>query len=189
MFTQTHRLIGETLGTVIRSKHPDILDEKVFQYGCVIPDYHYKLATIPHYKSKSFEFVVNLINKNRCLPQTTKEKQKFSADLGIVTHYICDYFCQAHNFKEYENWMDHLIYERKLSAEFHNYNLKKYCINSCLKVKAPADLPAFINDLCCQYNNEKRLMITDISYCLNAATTIALTVVGQVQCKVPYLAA
>jgi hypothetical protein len=39
MFTQTHRLIGGTIGTIVQQEFPDRLEEKAFQFGCMIPDY------------------------------------------------------------------------------------------------------------------------------------------------------
>ena len=194
MFTQTHRLIGETIGMAIRNQYPDILDEKAFQYGCMIPDYNLRLAAIPHYKNKSFEFITGMIQKARSMPQTIKEKQRYSADLGIITHYISDYFCQAHNYTEYDNCMNHLIYEGKLSKEFKRFNLQKLChnnltVNNRLGLGSLANLPAFINNRSLEYTNEKRLMITDISYCLDVATTVALTIVNHSQTKILHLAA
>ncbi len=190
MYTLTHRLIGETIGLVIRSQYPDRLNEKSFQYGCMIPDYHYKLAVIPHYKDKSFEFIMGMIQKARKLPQTMKEKQRFATELGIITHYICDYFCQAHNYPEYGNCMHHLVYEGKLSQEFKNYDLKKFCVNRPnYRWYSLANLPAFINNRYLEYRNEKRLMKTDISFCLNVAATVALTMVANSDAKWLQLAA
>ena len=194
MFTQTHRLIGETIGMAVRNQYPDILDEKAFQYGSMIPDYNLRLAAIPHYKNKSFEFITGMIQKARSMPQTIKEKQRYSADLGIITHYISDYFCQAHNYTEYDNCMNHLIYEGKLSKEFKRFNLQKFCHNNLsannrLGLVSLANLPAFINNRSLEYTNEKRQMRTDISFCLDVATTVALTIVNHSQTKILHLAA
>jgi len=194
VFTQTHRLIGETIGMAIRSQYPDILDEKAFQYGCMIPDYYFRYVIIPHYKNKSFEFITEMMQKARSLPQTIIEKQRFSTELGVITHYISDYFCQAHNYTEYDNCMNHLIYEGKLSKEFKRLNLQKFCHNNLtannrIELGSLANLPAFINDRSLEYTNEKRQMRTDISYCLDVATTVALTIVNHSQTKIMYLAA
>ncbi len=194
MFTQTHRLIGETIGTIIRREYPDILDEKAFQYGCMIPDYYLRFVSIPHYKNKSFQFVTGMIQKARCLPQTIKEKQCFSTELGIITHYISDYFCQAHNYSKYDNCMNHLIYEGKLAAEFKRVNLQKFCFSNLSgysnhKLGSLVHLPAFINNRHLEYRNEKRQMRTDIAFCLDVATTVALTIVKHSQFEILHQAA
>jgi hypothetical protein len=183
MFTQTHRLIGETIGTIIRKEYPAILDENAFQYGCMIPDYYLRFLSIPHYKNKSFEYITGMIQKKRCLPQNIKEKQCFSTDLGIIAHYLSDYFCQAHNYSKYDNCMNHLIYEGKLSAEFKRVNLQKFCSSNLSghrnhKLGSLVNLPAFINNRHLEYRNENRQMRTDIAFCLEVATTVVLTIVN-----------
>ena len=192
MFTQTHRLIGATIGMVIRSQYPDRLDEKAFQYGCMIPDYNLRLVAIPHYKNKSFEFITGMIQKAKSIPQTIIEKKRFSAELGIITHYISDYFCQAHNYPEYDNYLNHFVYEGKLYKEFNRINLQKFCPkpagNNHPRLGSLADLPALINSRTLEYCNEKRQMRTDILFCMDVAATVALTMVNYSQTKVFRLA-
>jgi len=194
MFTQTHRLIGETIGIVIRQQYPDRLDEKAFQYGCMIPDYYLRFVAIPHYKNKSFEFITGAIQKPRSLPQSIKDKQRFSTELGIITHYINDYFCQAHNYSEYDNFMNHLIYEGKLSNEFKRFDLLKFCLNNLTacnhhRIESLANLPAFIDNRNLEYRNEKRQMRTDILFCMDVATTVALTIISHSQFEILHKAA
>jgi len=194
MFTQTHRLIGETIGMVIRSQYPDRLDEKAFQYGCMIPDYYLRFVTIPHYKNKSFDFVANMIQKARSLPETVREKQIFSTELGVITHYISDYFCQAHNYSEYDNCANHLIYEGRLSKEFKRFCLQKFCLNYLTdynhhRLGSLVNLPAFINNRNLEYINEKRQMRTDIIFCLDVATTVALSITNHSQLVILHQAA
>jgi len=189
MFTQTHRLIGATIGTIIRREYPDRLDEKAFRYGCMIPDFYLPFISIPHYKNKSFEFITAMIQKDRGLPQTLKEKRRFSAELGIITHYISDYFCQAHNYSEYDNILNHFIYEGVLSGEFRRFDLQKFCLNNLTTgnqsgIGLPSNLPAFINKRHLEYQNEKRQMKTDISFCLDVATTVALSIIAHSQFEI-----
>jgi len=182
-------LIGETISTIIRREYPDRLDEKAFRYGCMIPDYNLRYIAIPHYKNKSFEFITAMIQKDRCLPQTIKEKRRFSAELGIITHYISDYFCQAHNYPEYDNFMNHFIYEGELSGEFRRFDLRKFCLNdlpACNHpgIESPSNLPAFINKRHHEYQNAKRQMKTDISFCLDVSTAVVLTIIAHSQFKI-----
>jgi hypothetical protein len=186
MFTQTHRLIGATIGMVIRSQYPNRLDEKSFQYGCIIPDYYLRFVSIPHYKNESFEFITGMIQKARSLPQTEKEKQVFSTELGIITHYLSDYFCQAHNYSEYDHYMNHLIYEAKLSSEFKRFSLPTFCHNNRHDYHSDRlglldNLPAFINNRHLEYINANRQMKTDIALGLEVAATVALTIVSHSQ--------
>lgn len=189
MFTQTHRLIGATIGTIISREYPDRLDEKAFRYGCVIPDFYLRFISIPHYKHKSFEFITTMIQKERCLPQTIKEKRRFSAELGIITHYISDYFCQAHNYSEYDNVINHFIYEGELSGEFRRFDLQKFCLNNLTAcnqpgIESPSNLPAFIHNRHLEYQNEKRQMKTDITFCMDVSVTVVLTIIAHSQLQI-----
>ena len=69
-----------------------------------------------------------------------KYKKEFSRKLGMIMHYISDYFCRAHNTEYYrKNIVAHLKYEKRLAKvmkkikedivfERNSISLKEYII-------------------------------------------------------------
>lgn len=45
-----------------------------------------------------------------------KDKKKYSLKLGEIFHYLCDYFCYAHNNKELLKYFPHIRYEKNLHS-------------------------------------------------------------------------
>ena len=174
--------MARVIGSVISRKYPDMLDYRSFNYGNIIPDYDPRLISIPHYKEKSFERITAMIEK----AGTINAKQCFSYEIGIINHYICDYFCQAHNYSEYDNYVRHLVYEKKLSNEISRVNLQKYCpanINGkhFHGMESLIHLTDFINNRHIQYKNEKRKMLTDVAFCMEVTTTAIAIIINYSQ--------
>lgn len=93
------------------------LDLNSFRYGCIKPDFTPSLMRISHYKDKSFEKICSRITslENNTFPETKEDMKKFSMELGIVAHYLTDYFCYPHNNKKYDFKPIHFMYENRLA--------------------------------------------------------------------------
>lgn len=88
---------------------------------------------IPHFKHEdisAFYQKYNVLQKNiNVLPI-----KKTTQELGQIIHYICDYFCTAHNEEKYINDLKlHTLYEVKLQKrakqiekDFFKFNIKKF---------------------------------------------------------------
>ncbi|NMC27992.1 MAG: zinc dependent phospholipase C family protein [Syntrophomonadaceae bacterium] len=181
MWTQTHLLIGSTIGQLITDQSMNHLDFKAFRYGCIIPDFHPNYMTISHCKHESFNLVAALIGQAvRCSPDYHPTSRD-SVRLGIITHFISDYFCQAHNYCEFASLVSHLKYEGRLHEEFKKAGLTKLCGNmlggsQIAELHSLEDLPKFILKRHCEYLQERRNLQTDLVYCLNVATVVAMVV-------------
>ncbi len=114
----THVHLGALLYSAIRENWKIPLDRKRFLYGCVKPDFSSLLVRHPHFYRISRKFVFRkmrkLVNKK---PRPDKRNRKFSEDLGIVLHYLADFFTSAHNRKP-NRLQEHIDYENLLDADF-----------------------------------------------------------------------
>ncbi|MFW6022054.1 MAG: zinc dependent phospholipase C family protein [Halanaerobiaceae bacterium] len=80
-------------------------------WGSIKPDL--TNSDISHCKNETFylfykklEFIQSLnIKENR---------DRYSLELGEISHYLCDYFCYAHNNKELLKYLAHISYEKNL---------------------------------------------------------------------------
>ena len=66
-----------------------------------------------------------LINSTTSLSEL--ETRAFSRELGVIMHYVTDYFCRVHNdingIKHSEN-LRHIIYEQKFQRTLEEYELE-----------------------------------------------------------------
>lgn len=131
MLISTHKLIGKKLlETMDNEKKQLFIKENHFIWGTIKPDFVSKYKLKKHYMDESF---VMIINKIFFLARLSLEDlntgysiNKFSQELGVVCHFLCDFFCMPHNlrweFKKANVVKDHILYERnldKVSKEFH----------------------------------------------------------------------
>lgn len=191
MHWPTHILIADKIHKIVEEKFEVTLDKKGLKLGSLKPDYSPYLLRIKHLKEKSINNLCEMIEniKNKSMPETGREFYKFSMDLGIIMHYITDFFCFAHNHPKFVNKLQHIKYEwallheykktdteetlKKAYANLNHYNEKRY---KCLK--------EFINEMHDEYMANSPGIENDIKYSLEMCMTIALIIFGSVNLQV-----
>ena len=98
-------------------------------YGAIKPDASTIFAKYPHYISLSLD---NLCETVDDLIETVEgrnelETRAFARELGVVLHYIADYFCRVHNdvrgIRHPKNFR-HIWYEQGLQRVIKKYELE-----------------------------------------------------------------
>ena len=177
MWIQTHLLIGAAVGHMIACQSPEKLELRAFQFGCILPDFHPRYMNISHCKNESFKLVRALIRQTGRSSPDAVDTSGYSVRLGIITHFICDYFCRAHNYHEYDSHIPHLIYEGQLHQEFKRTCLDQLCADFGDSVQiAGNDLSEYIQKQHCEYLQEKPHLKLDLVYSLMAATTVTMVI-------------
>ena len=102
MLMNTHILIAQN---ILRDVDVDFkISDKNFIYGNVKPDMVSKYKLKKHYLDESFDMIVNKIKKLASLSMYDFKKKfsvsRFSQELGVICHFICDFFCIPHS----ERW-------------------------------------------------------------------------------------
>jgi len=99
-----------------------------FESGCVKPDFDFTYFNVPHYKDKSLEFVLQILNKltSAPLPREGQALKQYSLQLGVAMHFISDYFCYAHNHKKFDFMPEHLFYELSLHVTASRMQLTQF---------------------------------------------------------------
>ena len=94
------------------------LNKKYFILGNIAPDFYILFFTKPHFYDLSSQDVYKLSSK---LITCDKEMNTayYSYKLGVITHFVCDYFCYSHTMAYKGNLFRHMLYERsqKLKTE------------------------------------------------------------------------
>lgn len=148
MFPDTHIYIADRVIDQLKGDNIN-LNNTAFKTGSVIPDFSPYHKYVKHYKDNSFEFVENSI----CKLGESKNITELSFKLGIVSHYLADYFCYPH-FNNMtctsKDILGHIKYERELSKYVEKYSkdfTKGYKFNNFVEL-----MEASTDD----YKNNKR---------------------------------
>ena len=105
-----------------------------YSLGNMLPDVSWLPLTHPHFYSRSFPFIFKKLglslNKHRKheLDQFIVSPV-FSLRLGIVSHYLCDFFCAAHQGDGINGAKHHLNYEHDMRDFFYDHKdeIKSLC--------------------------------------------------------------
>ncbi len=145
MLTATHTLIADTLRSFIGERTGVFLKKKHFRYGCIKPDLVPKLISVPHYFSESFAFVME--EAGRLYEMNFSKKKsfaKFCERLGVIVHYLSDFFCTAHNSPAYDNLGRHVTYEAYLAGLFEKMKNEGKPLSKNPHFSVPRDIQSFV---------------------------------------------
>ncbi len=183
MLISTHRLISKALYKNIKKTYNIELNKSAFIYGSIKPDIVLSMKKMSHTKDGSEDFLYSLIEnlQKKDLPLTSKELKKFSINLGVILHFLSDYFCQVHN--SYDNLLTHFYYEYKLEVKFNNTNLTAICSKASEQMAVNKknydfSMKDYVNDKHKEYLLKPPEMQNDIQYCMEICTTASLIIIN-----------
>lgn len=133
ILTNTHIFIGKRVLEIIKDSNiPFELNKNLFIYGNIEPDIPLKGTPIKHKREEGLPFILKKIEelKNMRL-NTQKDIDIFSLNVGIICHYLSDFYCLPHvqrwgdykGLKHVIKGFEHIFYEFKIS--FHKDEIKK----------------------------------------------------------------
>lgn len=156
MLMSAHFLIAKSLIDNIDNNKIFFINEKHFIYGNLKPDASPQYVFKKHYLNESFDTIEKKINYLCSLTIDSISRylsvSKFSQELGVICHFLCDFFCVPHSERwEFKHSMKkHISYEKELSRVTKESNLSTYkgyiIINNSFK--------DFFDDLYIEYKNK-----------------------------------
>jgi len=179
MTYQTHAYLGAEIFPVICETWGIPLSRKRLIAGSVKPDRNSLFLRHPHFWKHSHRFIEKKIRK---LAHTAliegKKNKKFSEELGIVLHYVADFFTSAHNMKP-NRIREHLAFEERLHRDFldlvdseslrNTMKMIDFPVTSSLRYqhsRFQSDLSETVNDI----REITLACLTITSYIMNCAT-------------------
>ena len=90
------------------------LKKLFFAFGNIFPDISFTFVKNPHIPSIMYEAVMHRIEKALCFSDKQTYLNYFS--IGIITHYLADFFCAAHTEPFGEDARTHYLYEQQLET-------------------------------------------------------------------------
>lgn len=173
MLVGTHMLIGQRVYDNLQESFKVNMNKKGFIYGNIKPDLDYRLSSKSHCMEDSLDFVLDEINRLLLLNEIVYIQQ-FSIDMGVINHFLADFFCSPHyhKSKEFDGIIKHMNYEfnlhktfkkmiREEALDISKLKTDKYIRNTLLNT---------ILSLEDDYKKQKQSMENDIYYALRAAT-------------------
>ena len=121
------------------------LHEKSFLFGNLFPDLIQSFFWCRHEYPVSRKYITKKIEKIK------KKPLFFSFQLGVLTHYICDYFCFPHSRVYNKSMLQHILYEirQKIPDNFSmlNLSIKSFAIEELDKfVDLYEEIRPLLND-------------------------------------------
>jgi len=120
-----HHKIGKTIYSELKELGCNI-NEGLFLLGNIFPDLCHSYLWCRHEHQHSRNYV------HRKIEILKKRPKLFAFHLGILAHYICDYFCYPHSSGYNEGLIRHIIYEVQQKAPEKifktNLNIKAFTI-------------------------------------------------------------
>ncbi|AIY80523.1 zinc dependent phospholipase C family protein [Clostridium botulinum 202F] len=179
----THKLIAENILNYTNSKSIYLINDHRFIWGNIKPDCVLKYKMIKHYFIESIDIIIKKIEKLCSLSlQDVYYKisvNKFSEELGVVCHFMCDYFCAPHyyrwEFKNTSQVKNHVMYEKDLAKIAKGFN-SNGIITSNIDVN---NIKEFIYDLQNQYEGSMDFK-NDLTYAYYACDSIVNMVLNKV---------
>ena len=132
MMLNTHKILAVKFIENIDDNKMSLIKEKHFVWGNIKPDCVSKYKFHKHYLDESFPMIIRKIQFLSTLSITyiyrSYSLNKFNQELGVICHFLCDYFCVPHNqrweFKTPTIVKDHLLYEKDLNKFLKDFTLK-----------------------------------------------------------------
>lgn len=163
----------------------DVFDYKLpFYVGSIWPDCRPSFVTTPHkfdvtyqgIEQKLIQFVSNYD------PEKGMD-MRHCAKLGVIIHYIADYFTFPHNNHYDGNVKDHCYYERDLKHEMRAFLKTEEAFEIKEQVAAydsMEELSSYIRSIHNSYMKLKHTVQEDIRYIVHVCTTVVKSVMNMV---------
>lgn len=165
----THLIIADITYKYLIVKTNIKLDWPFFAYGNVRPDLDKRFIGCGHTLEDSID-VIDAFTEE--LMKSTVSLKEFSMYLGVICHFVCDYFCLYHSKKYWKkNPLGHAIHEIKLHSRFLMLS-----VNGSINFKQIKISEKSLRDLVIRlqkgYNLGQESIERDMIYSLAAASSV-----------------
>ena len=125
MKATSHFAVAHLLYAALQ-KRGIFLNRVAFVYGNISPDQTPAMWVAPHFGKVCAHRSSDLMTELSACPVSNSGRigAEYSKKLGVMCHFLCDYFCFAHNDDFTGGIKQHMTYENELDAY-----LRKSCLN------------------------------------------------------------
>lgn len=191
LFVQTHNIMAHHISEHIKQDVNLNLDKYSFTWGNIKPDLFKSYIKDKHYMTESIDSVSNKIlelshlNPSNILSE--KNFGKFSLHMGIICHYICDFFCLPH-FKRWKYFegetIEHFLYEKRLNTKAKEMSIHQKIILPDSHEITPVGIKNLINETQSEYKHIEDYK-RDILYAINICSEVIKRILNEIFKKIP----
>lgn len=183
MMMNTHKALASSFIKNIDENKVFLINDGHFIWGNLKPDSASKYKFKKHYIDESFDMIVDKIKFLSSLSLDDiygrYSINKFNQELGVICHFLCDYFCVPH----YQRWefkspgavKDHILYENDLN-KFSKFYTAKKDINTLLTSQ---DIKVYILKLQKEYKG-RIAYERDLEYASHICNTVINLILEEV---------
>ena len=185
MLPQTHKIIADIIYEDVYKEHQVKLNKTQLIYGSIKPDIYSGFPKLKHFKPQSFSVICNDIS---ALSSSQAEDNrgaisKLSQNIGVVTHYVSDYFCVPHNDRTtYQHHIiNHIQYENQLHRIYKESDLqkRKAATDQWLDFTDVQKVMNYLDELHDAYSRKSESLLNDFNSSLQASRAVATMIVQQ----------
>ncbi len=168
MKSASHHAMGYLLYQALE-RRGITLDREMFVLGNLLPDYLPELILSPHFTMKC-QREINVFTgvlAAEHLGDPTQIPAQYSLRLGILCHYVTDYFCFAHSREFKQNIVRHAAYEQALDDYFRaHYTEQESTLPELERIDAHSarECAQGIFRIKRQYKNARRDYASDVQF-------------------------
>ena len=187
MIVQSHNLMSNLIYGYIEENTNLDLNRLRFKIGNMSPDLPLYHSHMKHYKNQNYGYILDMIKElTKMDPTESKDTLKdYSYRLGVVCHYMCDYFCLPHHSRRYfhDKLGEHLVYEKDLHKIIKKFTREdyraEYSLDSAIEKhsNSPVNLIDMIEDFHYDYMDAVPSFETDTSYAITITSILASVIV------------
>lgn len=138
-----------------------------FMIGSIRPDLTPDFLRVPHMLSSSGPQTKGLYHE---MLSGSEQFDRFSETLGILCHYLSDYFCRSHQSEErYNRLLSHFIYERVLFVKMLWMMLTHQEPTTSINRKPSAFLGEIIGTMQSEYRCIEETIGKDLDFAIQAS--------------------
>ncbi len=171
-----HILIASKTYDLIEKEYGASIDRASFIFGNVLPDASFRMKRPVHRIENWGEHVNKLIEELET--GDFESNRRFSLKLGIICHFLSDFFCLAHNDPYYLKQFAHFMYETRQSKKFMNLRQKSgLCEASC---SIPdSDAPSYIAKRHLDFFSQEISFEKELSYSVEVCAAISCMLIAE----------
>ncbi len=184
MLPQTHKIISEHLYENVKTYLGVELNKNSLIIGSIKPDFVPHLLKLDHFKPQSFNMIMDEIHKLSQLQLEGNDAfmKDFSTQIGVVTHFIADFFCLPHNDRvtyRKATIINHIAYENRLHKLFKESSASVLVSNSLFNTDNDTALPVknMMDFLHYEYQLKEEALYNDLISSLRATSAVGLYIV------------
>lgn len=191
MLLQTHLHLSKLIHKGIEDHTGICIDKAAFSFGNIKPDLvrdwylpqpEEEKTMVSHYMDEAYPYVCTAIDD--LIEWANSEKRvhsrQFAIRLGVIMHYICDFFCHAHSIKFVDKTLLHHLYEWQFAFYLND---KKHAVSDHKRVGLLPlymdyyDIVASIHDLQDQYLARRPSYSLDAQYALKCSIATSISII------------